>query len=347
MQCLEHSDVESLLSHVSSKAQTRRTRAHYSHLDAVGRILLWDRDITTLALIVGSKALQITDGYGWLVHLQVHATALALFLLWTYTSADSRQGRGVLQYLGGSQELTALYVLDKRRNVDVYRASLHTGRFRTVQTALGLGESHLLGKTDVHLLSTGSGTVYGVKLRHLHTLYGCTLLGFHGGTQCLAPLSVTVGQFCHALVGRLHIHCHVCALFLLGCFHSGEMFLEVFHLLALHILEGSHALEHLVPVYQGTVKLRTIDAHKLGLVTDGESAGTAHTSSVHHDGVERNICRQVVLLCQQTAEFHHDRRTDGEGLIDVFLLDEFLHSYSYHTLLAIAAVVGHDDQLVA
>ena len=118
----------------------------------------------------------------------MHATALALFLLWTYTSADCRQGRGVLQHLGGSQELTAFYVLDKRRNVDVYRASLHTGRLRTVQTALSLCESHLLGKTDVHLLGTGSGTVYGVKFWHLHTPYGCTLLRFHRGTQCLAPL---------------------------------------------------------------------------------------------------------------------------------------------------------------
>ena len=34
----------------SSKAQTRRTRAHYSHLDAVGRLLLWDGYVSALVL---------------------------------------------------------------------------------------------------------------------------------------------------------------------------------------------------------------------------------------------------------------------------------------------------------
>ena len=64
------------------------------------------------------------------------------------------------------------------------------------------------------------------------------------------------------------------------------MFLEVFHLLALYVLEGSHAFEHLVPVYLGTVKLRTVDADKLGLSADSQSAGTAHTGTVYHDGIE-------------------------------------------------------------
>ena len=64
------------------------------------------------------------------------------------------------------------------------------------------------------------------------------------------------------------------------------MLLEVLHLLALYILEGSHALEHLIPIYLGTIKLRTVDADKLGLATDSQTAGTAHTGTIHHDGIE-------------------------------------------------------------
>ena len=51
-------------------------------------------------------------------------------------------------------------------------------------------------------------------------------------------------------------------------------------------LEGTHTLEHLVPVNEGTIKLRTVDADELRLATDGQSAGTTHTSTIHHDGVQ-------------------------------------------------------------
>ena len=74
------------------------------------------------------------------------------------------------------------------------------------------------------------------------------------------------------------------------------MLLEVLHLLALYILEGAHTLEHLIPIYLGAIKLRTVDADKLGLAADGETAGSAHTGTIHHDGVERYICREIVFL---------------------------------------------------
>ncbi len=74
------------------------------------------------------------------------------------------------------------------------------------------------------------------------------------------------------------------------------MLLEVLHLLALYILEGAHALEHLIPIYLGTIKLRTIDADKLGLAADGKTAGTAHTGTIYHDGIKRYISRKIVFL---------------------------------------------------
>ena len=119
------------------------------------------------------------------------------------------------------------------------------------------------------------------------------------------------------------------------------------HLFTLCILEGTHALEHLIPVNQCSVKLRTVDADKLSLAANGQSAGTAHTCTIHHDRVEGNVCREIIFLSQETAEFHHDRRTDGEYLIDVLLIDELFDTDSYNTFLAVTSVIGHDNQFVA
>ena len=118
------------------------------------------------------------------------------------------------------------------------------------------------------------------------------------------------------------------------------------HLFTLCILEGTHALEHLIPVNQCSVKLRTVDADKLSLAANGQSAGTAHTCTIHHNRVEGYICREIIFLSQETAEFHHDRRADGEYLIDVLLIDELFDTDSYNTFLAVTSVIGHDNQFV-
>ena len=125
------------------------------------------------------------------------------------------------------------------------------------------------------------------------------------------------------------------------------MFLEVLHFLALYILEGAHTLEHLIPIYLGAIKLRTIDADKLGLAADGETAGSAHTGTIYHDGIKRYISREIIFLGKEAAELHHDRRTDGEHLIYMFLVDEFLDAHGYYAFLAVASVIGHDDEFVA
>ena len=64
------------------------------------------------------------------------------------------------------------------------------------------------------------------------------------------------------------------------------MLLVVGQLLLLLTLEGSHTLEHLVPVNEGAIKLRTIDADELSLATNRESAGTTHTCTIHHNRVQ-------------------------------------------------------------
>ena len=53
-----------------------------------------------------------------------------------------------------------------------------------------------------------------------------------------------------------------------------------------------------------------------------------------------------MLLSREVRELHHDGRADGEHLIDVLLFEELLHSDRHHTLLAVRAIIGHDDHLV-
>ena len=62
------------------------------------------------------------------------------------------------------------------------------------------------------------------------------------------------------------------------------------------ILESAHALEHLVPVYLGAVKLRTVDADKLGLSTDGQAAGTQ---------MKDQNWKRWILCCRQCMITRH------------------------------------------
>ena len=271
----------------------------------------------------------------------MYASALTLLLLWTHTSADSRQGRGLLQHLCCTENVATLYVLYERRYVDVHRTAFNAGWLCTVKTALCLCHCHFECKSLVHFLSACCGTIYGVELWHLNTLYGGALLWLHRGTHFLAPVGVAVGECLYRLflgcflwsfgygVGSCLLH----RLFLLS--HSTEVVGIVFHFLLLLTLECAHSLEHLIPIHESTVKFRTVDADELRLSANGESASSAHTCSVHHNGVERNISWDIVFLCEQATELHHDRRTYGKHAVDMFLLYEFLYTYGNHTFLAV------------
>ena len=115
----------------------------------------------------------------------------------------------------------------------------------------------------------------------------------------------------------------------------------------LFALEGIHALEHLVPVNQGTVEFRTVDADKLGLAANGQSAGTTHTCTVNHDGVQRYFARNAVLLGCQVGEFHHDGRANGKHFVHMgLLLDKLLNTNGDNAFLSIRTVVSHDNDFV-
>ena len=95
-----------------------------------------------------------------------------------------------------------------------------------------------------------------------------------------------------------------------------------------------------------TIKLGTVNTYKASLASYCDTASTTHTCAVHHDSVQRYVCGDFVLLGQQAAELHHDSRTDGKALVHLLALNNFLHTNGYHTLFAIRAIVGHDDNLV-
>ena len=111
--------------------------------------------------------------------------------------------------------------------------------------------------------------------------------------------------------------------------------IQVAHLFTLYVLERTHAFEHLIEVHLMTVKLRTIHADKLGLSTHRNAAGTTHTCTIYHDGVERNVGGHIVFLGEQTAEFHHDGRADGETFVHRLALDDLLDAFGNQTFRAV------------
>ncbi len=273
--------------------------------------------------------------------------AFALFLLRTNTSAYSRKSRSLLENLSCIEEMATLDVFDERRNIDIDRTTLNASWFATVKATLSLEQCHVGSETDVYFLQTSGGTINRVEFRHLHTLNLLSLCWLHLGTKLLTPFCIAIGERRHVRVALIVLRRSVvnrgCDL---AAQYSFAMFFVVFHLFALSSLECAHALEHLVPIDQGSIKLRTIDTYELCFATNGESASTTHTCAVDHDGVERDVGRNVVFLCEQAAELHHDRRANGKHLVDVFLLDKLFDADSDNTLFASRTIVGHDDNLV-
>ena len=131
-------------------------------------------------------------------------------------------------------------------------------------------------------------TVVRCQLVHDAALDCGAVLGFHGGTQINSPLGVAVGQNLDGInvgVGFGFGATAAALLFGGGCCGCNTL-LKFLHLLALGLLEGTHTLHHTVPVNLVAVELRSVYANELGLAANAYTAGTAHTGTVHHDGVE-------------------------------------------------------------
>ena len=155
--------------------------------------------------VVGGEALQMADGHGGLVGLEVDATTFALLLLRTDTATDGRQ-RGRFAEGGCClKKMSGLDVLDKAWDVDAHWAALPTSRIGAIQTAAGFLLRHLCGETAVHLAAQQVGTLLSIECRHLHTGLRHALTRWNSASQCLAPSGVAVGAVQVGFSGREHV----------------------------------------------------------------------------------------------------------------------------------------------
>ena len=113
-----------------------------------------------------------------------------------------------------------------------------------------------------------------------------------------------------------------------------------------NILEGSHTFQHLVEVHLMTVEFRTIHTYELRLSAHGDTTSTTHARTIHHNGVQRHISRNIIFLGQKADKFHHDGRTNGKTLVHLFTFDDCFYSFSNQTFLSVRTVVRHDNHFV-
>ena len=110
---------------------------------------------------------------------------------------------------------------------------------------------------------------------------------------------------------------------------------------------ASATAHSLVKVNLKTVKVGAIDAGELGLAANGQTAAAAHAGAIDHDGVHGNNGLHAEGLGGSNDKLHHDQRTDGDDFIVVLaVLDQFLQRSSNNALLAMGAIVGHQEHLV-
>ena len=232
----------------------------------------------------------------------------------------------------------------------MYRASFDTRRFGAVEASVSLRDCHLLRETFVYFFRARGSAVDGIELRHLHALDSHTLLWFHRLAEVCTPRGVAV---CERIVAFFSIR--GCGFFvcydLVFCFRLCTCVWLTFvnpvlHLLALNAFEGVHAARHLIPVDLIAIELRSIDADETCLATDGQAAGTTHTRTIDHDGVEGYIVGNIIFLGEKRSELHHHWRTDGEHFVDMLTLDNLFYANGDDAFLSIRTIIGHDDHLI-
>ena len=89
-----------------------------------------------------------------------YTLALTLMLLWTYTSANSRQSVCCLDDSISFFKLALCYLCDKLRNPNAYRTSCHTRLVLAVKTSLSFFYSLLRGVTQSNFLEVSSSYLW-------------------------------------------------------------------------------------------------------------------------------------------------------------------------------------------
>ena len=106
---------------------------------------------------------------------------------------------------------------------------------------------------------------------------------------------------------------------------------------------SSHCL---VKVYLMSVKLRTVNASKLYLAAYGNTAGTTHASTIHHDGIQADNGRDLKLLGKEANKLHHDHGADGNAnVIFLSLSHKVLDGLGNHSASAVRTVIRGNVQV--
>ena len=95
------------------------------------------------------------------------------------------------------------------------------------------------------------------------------------------------------------------------------------------------------------VEVGAVDAGELDLAVDGDAARAAHAGAVDHDRVQRHHGLHAERPGGLDAGVHHRQRADGDDQVRPVVLQHLLQRRGDEARLAVAAVVGADDQLVA
>ena len=94
------------------------------------------------------------------------------------------------------------------------------------------------------------------------------------------------------------------------------------------------------------IKLWTIYAHKLRFAIDCHTTCTTHTRTIHHDGIETCLGRDIIFLGGQCHKLHHDSRTNRHTLIHLLTIDHLLHARGYQSFLTHRTIIRHDYHLI-
>ena len=111
--------------------------------------------------------------------------------------------------------------------------------------------------------------------------------------------------------------------------------------------ERAQAATQVGPVNLGAVEVDTVDAGKADLAVHHHAAAAAHASAVEHDRVERHGHRHVVGRHGLHAGAHHGDGAHGKGMVDLTGLGQALQRTGGKALLAVGAVIGHNDDIGA
>ena len=88
----------------------------------------------------------------------------------------------------------------------------------------------------------------------------------------------------------------------------------------------SLAAHSLIEIHESTVEFRAVHASESRPSANRDTAGSAHSGTVHHQSIEADCYGDAELSGHKSTEFHHYHRSDG------YALGEFFATVHHHIL---------------